>query len=99
MSTALDEKVRNAGWHFMWLEDAHSSHSVGATETSAVTKAIARALNRIKDRFNAAELESIKISKYPGFRIAKITLHTRHIQQHASLGLVDEMTIRQLAAR
>lgn len=98
MSTALDEKVRNAGWHFMWLEAAHASHSVGVTETSAIAKAIARALNQIKDRFNAAELGSITISKYPGFRIAKITLHARHIQQHASLGLVDEMTIRQLVA-
>lgn len=98
-SVALDVKVRNAGWHFMRLEDAYSHFGVGRTATSAIAKAIALALSQIRSRFNAAELHSIKVSKYPGFQIAKITLHSRHIQQQASLGLIDEMTIRQVAAR
>lgn len=98
-STVLDEKVRAAGWHFMWLADACSCSSVDKIATSAIDKAIASALKRIQGRFNAAELDSINISKYPGFQIAKVTLRTRHIQQHASLSLIDEMTIRQLAAR
>jgi hypothetical protein len=99
MSSALDLKVRNAGWHFMWLEDAYSHRAIGLTAATAIDKAITRALNRVKGRFNAAELNSVRIFKYPGFQIAKITLRARHIQQQASLGLVDEMTIRQLAAR
>jgi hypothetical protein len=97
-SVVLDKRVRNAGWHFMWLEDACSRSGVGRTATSAIDKAIAGALKQIQGRFNAAELDSIKVSKYPGFRVARITLHARHIQQQASLGLIDEMTIRQLAA-
>jgi len=32
-----------------------------------------------------------------GLRVAKATLHARHIQQNASLGLIDELTIRTLA--
>jgi hypothetical protein len=91
-------KVRNAGWHFMWLEDAYARFGVGRTATSAIDKAIASALDRIKDRFNAAELESVSVSKYPGFWVAKITLYARQIQHQASLSLVDGMTIRQLAA-
>ena len=98
MSAALDLKVRNAGWHFMWLEDAYSRRAIGLTAATAIHKAITRALNRVKGRFNAAELNSVKISKYPGFQIAKITLRSRHIQEQASLGLVDETTIRRLAA-
>jgi hypothetical protein len=97
-SSVLDGKVRNAGWHFMSLAGVCSSSAVGRTAASAIDKAIAGALKRIQERFNAAELDSIKVSKYPGFQVARITLHARHIQQHASLGLVDEMTIRQLAA-
>ena len=81
----------------MWLADADSHHSIGLTATTAIDKAIARALDRIKDRFNAAELDSISVSKYLGFRVAKIRLSARQIQQQASLSLVDEMTIRQLA--
>lgn len=99
MPFALDLKVRNAGWHFMWLEDAYSHRGIGLTAATAIDNAITRALNRVKGRFNAAELNSVKISKYPGFQVAKITLRSRHIQQRASLGLVDEMTIRQLAAQ
>jgi hypothetical protein len=98
MAAALDVKVRNAGWHFMWLEDAYARFGVGRTATSAIDKAIASALDRIKDRFNAAELESVNVSKYRGFWVAKITLYARQIQHQASLSLVDEMTIRQLAA-
>jgi hypothetical protein len=97
MAAALDIKV-NAGWHFMWLEDAYARFGVGRTAASAIDKAIARALDRIKDRFNAAELKSVSVSKYVGFRVAKIMLCARQIQQQASLSLVDEMTIRQLAA-
>jgi hypothetical protein len=99
MSSALDVKVRNTGWHFMWLEDTYSRSGIGRTPTSAIDQAIARALNQVKSRFNAAELDSISISKYPGFQIAKIKIHARHIQQQASLSLIDEMTIRQLAAQ
>jgi hypothetical protein len=98
MAPALDVKVRNAGWHFMWLEDVYARFGVGRTATSATDKAIARALDRIKDRFNAAELDSVSVSKFLGFRVAKIKLHSRQIQQQASLSLVDEMTIRQLVA-
>jgi len=98
MAAAVDLKVRNAGWHFMWLEAAYARFGVGRTATAAIDQAIARALDRIKDRFNAAELESVSVSKYLGFRVAKITLYARQIQLQTSLSLVDEMTIRQLAA-
>jgi hypothetical protein len=99
MPFILDAKVRSLGWHFMGLEDAYSRLGIGLTATSAICNAISRALDRVKSRFNAAELYSIKVPKCPGFRVAKITLHSRHIQKGASLGLIDEMTIRQLWAR
>lgn len=98
-STVLDARVRSSGWHFMWLDDACSSTAIGRTAASAIGKAAVGALARVKGRFNAAEVDSIKVSKYPGFQIARIALHSRHIQQQASLALIDEMTIRQLAAR
>ena len=98
MSGALDVKVRNEGWHFVWLEDACSRFGVGRTATSAIDKAITHALNRIKGRFNAAELNSVRVSKFPGFQVAKITLHARHIQPQTLLSEIDEITLRHLAA-
>lgn len=99
MPIALEAQIRNRGWHFIWLEDAYSCRGTGLTEAAAVTKAVARALGQVKSGFNAAELESVKVSKYPGFWIAKITLCARQIQEPAYLSLIDKITIRQLAPR
>lgn len=96
-STALDAAVRGAGWHFMWLAAPCSRRGFGRTEESATKHAIIHALSRIRARFNAAELESIQIARYPRFWIAKATVSTRHVQQAASLSIVDEMSIRQLS--
>jgi hypothetical protein len=98
-SSALDEAVRNAGWHFMWIVNACSRFGFGRTGASAAKQAITRALEQTQARFNAAELGAIRISQFPGFQVARATLHTRHIQEDASLSLIDEMTIRQLAPR
>ena len=98
-AAALDVRVRNAGWHFMCLQTAHSRVGIGRTAESATSKAMALALKKTDVRFNAAELGLVKVTRYPGFHVARVTLHTRQIQEHASLGLVDEMVLRQLPAR
>jgi hypothetical protein len=99
IASALDLRIRNAGWHFMWLVGTYSRHGFGRTAKSAISRAITLALNEVKDRFNAAELGSVRISRYPSFQIAKVTIHARQVQQQASLGLVDEMSIRQFPAQ
>lgn len=93
----LDLAVREAGWHFMWIESACSRLGCGRTEEAAGNRAIARALGQTAARFNAAELGVLRVFRCLGVRVAKATLHTRHIQQRASLGLIDELSIRQLA--
>jgi hypothetical protein len=65
-TSALDVKIRNAGWHFMWLQDAYSHFATGRTAESAISKAIKLTLHQVKGRFNAAELYSINVRKYPG---------------------------------
>jgi hypothetical protein len=95
----LDFAVRNAGWHFMWIDSACCRLGCGRTDEAASHRAIARALSQTKARFNAAELGALRISRWWGVRVAKATLHTRHIQQNGSLGLIDELTIRLLAAK
>jgi hypothetical protein len=87
----LDLAVRDAGWHFMWIEAACTCVGYGRTDEAAITRAGTR------ERFNAAELSVVRVSRYFGLHIAKATLHTRHIQQSAALGLLDGVPIRQLA--
>jgi hypothetical protein len=98
-AATLDARVRNAGWHFMWMQTAHSRLGIGRTAESVTSKAIALALKQTEGRFNAAELGVVKVTRYPGFYVARVTLHTRQIQQRASLGLIDEMILRQLPAQ
>jgi hypothetical protein len=78
-----------AQWHFIWLAEAHSCFGIGRTAELACNNAIAMTLKKIQQRFNAAELSLLKITKYPGFQVAKVILHSRQIQQHASLGFDD----------
>lgn len=96
-AAALDIKVRSANWHFIWLTEAHSGVAMGLTAESACSSAIALALKKVQQRFNTAELSVLKITKYPGFQVARVILQTRQIQQHASLGLADEMAFRESA--
>lgn len=81
----LDARIRGVGWHFMWLADSYSSQALGKTAETAIHRALARTLPAVRGRFNAAELDSIQVTKFPGFRLARVTLQARQIQSHASL--------------
>jgi hypothetical protein len=84
-AVALDAKIRNAGWHFMWMVGSCCRRGCGWTHEEAVHQALERALNKTSEQFNASELESVVIKKYLGFFWAKVILHPRLIQQLTSL--------------
>jgi hypothetical protein len=93
----LDLAVRQAGWHFMWIQSACSRFGCGRTDKAAANQAITRALRQTQAKFNAAELGVLHVSSYLGLHIAKATLYTRHIQHRASLSSIGEMTSPQPA--
>jgi hypothetical protein len=92
----MDRTIRQAGWHFVWLVESAAGMAAGLSEEAVCNHAAALALNRISARFNGAELGHARVTRYPGFYVAKVTLHTRQIQQQTSLGLVDEMLFREV---
>jgi hypothetical protein len=85
VATELDATIRDAGWHFMWMVDSHASLALGRTAEAAIHRALARALPVVKGRFNAAELDSIHVTNFPGFRLARVSVQARQIQSQASL--------------
>ncbi|WP_263409514.1 hypothetical protein [Terriglobus tenax] len=95
---AVDNVIRQAGWHFVWLTDSGSRVAFGLSKEAACRNAAVLVLSQIGERFNTAELGRVSVTKYPGFYVAKVVLHTRQIQRHASLGLVDEMLLREVMA-
>jgi len=98
-ASALDGIIRQAGWHFMCVQGFSSHTSVGSTHDGAIQKALICALKGIASRFNAAELESIHMSKYPGFHIAKVVLQPRKIQHHTALDGFEKSDTRMMLAR
>jgi len=95
----LDTMIRHAGWHFVCLQAPYSRSGVGLSRDEAVHQALTRGLKGLKASFNAAELESIQVSNYPAFHIAKVTLQSRHIQQHTCLEMTLENDAQIAAAR
>jgi len=94
-TSELDARIRSAGWHFVWIEDSHSSRGLGRTPETAIHRGLVRALKEVKGRFNAAEVGPLHIARYPGFRMASVTLHTRQIQMQTSLDRADRMDIQK----
>jgi hypothetical protein len=86
----LDKMIREVGWHFMWMHGSCSRRGFGLTRDNAADRALARALTGIARRFNTAELDSVLITKYPGFHVANVTLQPRQIQHHTAIETFDE---------
>jgi len=98
-AAGLDVMVRRAGWHFMWVRRSCSRRGYGLTEVRATHRALARALKGIARRFNAAEFDSVRIVRFPGFYVANVTMEARQIQQNTSLDFAGENPPQATSAR
>jgi hypothetical protein len=87
----IDVKVRALGWHFMWLTLGSSGAGIGLTSAMALSRAMRSGLGQLNSRFNTAELINVTARKYLGVHVAHVKLASRHIQECASLGLVNEV--------
>ena len=95
----FDTMIRQAGWHFLWLQGACSRRGFGLTEERAIRRALSLALKGVSNRFNAAELDSLEIAEYPGFHVAKATVQTLQIQRQASLNIAVGQEPQPVPAR
>lgn len=87
----FDTMIRQAGWHFMWIQDSCIRRGFGSSRESATARALTHALDGIARRFNAAELDSIQVASYLGFHVATVTLQPRQIQHRTSLDCPNEI--------
>ena len=94
----FDTMIRQAGWHFMWMQGPCSRRGIAFTKEVATLRALAHSLRGIRRRFNAAELDSVQVTKLLGFHIARVTLHPRQIQRQTSLESNDKLPLRPAPA-
>ena len=64
VASELDAAIRGAGWHFMWTVDSQASQALGRTAETAIHRA----------------LDSIHVTNFPGFRLARVSVQARQIQ-------------------
>ena len=76
-ASVFDTMIRQAGWHFMWVVRPCVRKGFGLSRDAATTRVLVRALRSVASRFNAAELDSITVAKYPGFYIADTSYCSR----------------------
>jgi hypothetical protein len=88
----LDKEIRRRGWHFMWIGEGSLRSGVGQTSQEAIAGALKRALRRVSECFNAAEVESIELKKYPWFLVAKVKVYPYQIQHSVVLSASDGAT-------
>jgi hypothetical protein len=86
----LDKEIRARGWHFIWIAEALLRSGVGKTEQKATASALKVALRCVSERFNAAQVGHVEVSKYPGFFLARVKIYPYQIQQSATLFVSNE---------
>jgi len=87
----FDTMIRRAGWHYICVDGTRSRRGLGVTREDATHRAMGRALGVVTSQCNAAELDFVQVTKYPGFHVARVTIQPRQIQQDTSLGIPDKM--------
>ena len=95
----FDTMVRQAGWLFIWLQGACSRRGYGLTQESATRRALLCALKEVPKQFNAAELDSVFVTEYPGFLIVSVRVQPLQIQQHTPRNFVDELHLQAVLAK
>ncbi len=86
-SSQVAKKIRTGGWSFVKIADPSLRSGVGETSQEAIAGALALALRRISEHFNAVEVEHIELTQYPWFCLARIRIYSYRIQQRAVTSL------------
>jgi hypothetical protein len=82
---SLDVKIRDAGWHFIWLTGAITRHGFGWSLAAARSHSVRRSLSVVKAFYNVAEIAKADDFAAFGVHISRVTLHARQIQAGAEL--------------
>lgn len=88
----LDKRIRKYGWHFIWIAEGSQRSGVSQKSQEAIASALKLALRRVSDRYNAAIVEHIKITRYPWFFLATVRVYPYQIQHSANLSLPASST-------
>src|ERR1035437_8320344 len=77
----LEKQVHASGWNLFTIAERVQVSGVGETQQEAVATGLRLALLRMNASNNAATVESIELTKYPWFELARVRVRPICIQQ------------------
>ena len=80
-SSVFGTMIRQAGWHFIWILGSCSRRGCSRIQAKAIENALGRALAAVPRQSNAADFDSVRVTKYLGFHVANVTVQRRRIQE------------------
>ncbi len=85
----LDTELRTRGWNLMWIGEGLIRSGVGQTSQDAIASALKLALRRVNERCHAVEVETIQLTMYPWFALAKVEIYPYQIQKGSVLSSLE----------
>ena len=89
----LDKTIRARGWNSNVLTRMYWKSGYANRAQDAIRRAAQRALRKVNERFNAAEIGHIVVAKHLWFYVARVGIFYRYIQESPFLGSSDELSI------
>ena len=84
--SALDRKIRAAGWNFFFVASEVKVMFFGALGAKKIRHALNRILGKVSQQhFNGLEVTGIVAKRFLGLPYAIISAHSRHVQQSCYL--------------
>jgi hypothetical protein len=90
---ALDRKMRDEGWHFLYFAGEGRVTVLGGEGQKTLRKGISRILASLKlEKNNSFEITSVALNSFLGFQYMSVSFHIRNLQK--SLNLAGGHTIQ-----
>jgi hypothetical protein len=84
--SALDRKIRAAGWNFFFIASEVKVMFLGALGAKKIQHAVHRILGKVgRQHFNGLEVTGIVAKRFLGLPYAIVSAHSRHVQQSCYL--------------
>jgi hypothetical protein len=84
--SALDRKIRAAGWNFFFIASEVKVMFFGALGAKKIQHALNRILGKVSQQhFNGLEVTGIVAKRFLGLPYAIVSAHSRHVQQSCYL--------------
>ena len=81
-SSALDRKIRDAGWNFFFMAEEVKATFFGALGTNTIRKALKQILEKVRQQhFNGLEVTKIVTKRFLGVPYGIVSACPRHVQQ------------------